>query len=110
MNGKKAYRLKTFVSVFGILLFAAIMLWVVVGLNSAKNMTEEKRLENVKQSVVNGAVLCYSVEGVYPESLAYLRENYGVKYEENRYLVHYKYVAADIMPTVTVSEKGQAVG
>lgn len=110
MNGKNAYRLKVFVTVFGILLFAAIMLWVVVGINSARDMTEEKRLENVKQSVVNGAVLCYSVEGVYPESLGYLRENYGVKYEENKYLVHYRYLGADIMPTVSVTVNGQNAG
>ena len=110
MNGKKLYRLKTFVAVFGILLFAALMVWLAAGLGAARSMTEEKKQENVKQSVVNGAVLCYSVEGVYPENLDYLRENYGVKYEENKYLVHYKYISADIMPSVSVTVNGQSAG
>ena len=110
MSGKKLYRLRTFVAVFGILLFAALMVWVIAGIGTARSMTEETRLDNVKQSVVIGAVLCYSVEGVYPESLQYLRENYGVKYEEDKYLVHYRYVAADIMPSVTVILNGQSEG
>lgn len=105
MNGKKAYRIRIFLSVLGVLVFAALLLWLIVGINSARSMTEETRMENVRQSVVNGAVLCYSVEGVYPESLEYLRENYGVRTDDNKYLVHYRYIAADIMPAVNVFEK-----
>ena len=93
-------------SVLGIMVFSALLIWLIIGIDGARSMTEETRLDNVKQSVVNGAVLCYSVEGVYPDSLEYLRENYGVKYDENKYLVHYKYVAADIMPGVTVFVNG----
>lgn len=102
MSGKKVYKLRIFLTVLGVMLFAVLLIWLSVGIGNARVMTEEKRLENVKQSVINGAVLCYSVEGVYPESLDYLRENYGVQFDENKYLVHYKYVTADIMPAVTV--------
>ena len=107
MNGKKAYRIRIFLSVLGVLVFAALMLWLIVGINSARTLTEEMRLENVRQSVVNGAVLCYSVEGVYPESIGYLRDNYGVRYDDSRYLVHYRYIAADIMPAVNVYINGE---
>lgn len=106
MDGKKLYRVKIFMSVLGILVFSALLIWLIIGINGARSMTEETRLDNVKQSVVNGAVLCYSVEGIYPESIAYLRENYGVKYDENKYLVHYRYIAADIMPDVNVFVNG----
>lgn len=102
MSGKKVYKLRIFMTVLGVMLFAVLLIWLSVGIGNAKVMTEDKRLENVKQSVINGAVLCYSVEGVYPENLDYLRENYGVQFDEKKYLVHYKYVTADIMPSVTV--------
>ncbi len=102
MNGKSAYRLKLLLSFLGVLVFGVLILWLITGINSARTMTEETRLNNVRQSVVNGAVLCYSVEGVYPDSMEYLKENYGVRYDENKYLVHYRYISADIMPSVNV--------
>ncbi len=110
MRGKKAYRIRTFLSVLGVLVFAALLLWLIVGINSARTLTEEVRLDNVRQSVVNGAVLCYSVEGVYPEDIGYLKDNYGVRYDEGKYLVHYRYIAADIMPAVNVFVSEQNSG
>ena len=107
MNEKSIYRLKIAVGVIGVLAFAAIIIWFMIGLGRTRDASDEQRLLNVKQSVVNGAVLCYSVEGFYPDGLAYLKENYGLTYDEDRYLVHYGYISADIRPTVMVYEKEQ---
>lgn len=102
MNEKTTYRLKILISAAGVLIFAAIMLWLVTGLGQTKTAAAEQQLADVKQSVINGAVLCYSIEGVYPESLGYLKENYGLRYDENKYLIHYRFVSADIMPFISV--------
>ena len=59
---------------------------------------------------MNGAVLCYSVEGFFPEDLDYLKENYGLNYDEKRYLVHYRYVSADICPSVLVYDSEETKG
>ena len=104
MNEKSIYKLKMFISIAALVVFAAVVVWLVIGLNRTEDISAEQRLENVKQSVTNGAVMCYSVEGFYPESIGYLEENYGVSYDKTKYLVHYRYVSADIRPTISVYE------
>lgn len=52
------------------------------------------------------AVTCYAVEGKYPPSLDYIRENYGVSYDERRYAVRYDAFASNVMPSVTVTRVG----
>ena len=102
MREKSLYKLKIFISAFGIILFIAIIIWFMIGIDRTRSVSDEQRLSNVKQSVMNGAVLCYSVEGFYPDSLDYLKENYGLSYDESRYHVYYGYVSADIRPSVMV--------
>lgn len=87
------------------IVFCAVLVWFLIGVNSAGNATRVQQLEAVKRSVENGITLCYSIEGAYPETLAYLSENYGVHYDEERYIVHYDCFAANVRPSVTVVEK-----
>lgn len=105
MKEKTLFRLKIFLTVCSAVLFAAVILWLIIGISNTDSAMDEQHLKNVKQSVMNGAVLCYSVEGFYPEDLGYLKDNYGLSYDENRYLVHYKYISAEICPTIMVYEK-----
>ncbi len=65
----------------------------------------EKRTEAVYNSVMNGALLCYSIEGEYPSDLEYLEKHYGVRINGDKYIVDYSYFGANIRPTVTVIEK-----
>ena len=104
MEEKSIYRLKIFIAISSVLIFGAVLLWLLLGLSRAGTVSAEQQLKAVKQSVTNGVVLCYSVEGYYPESIQYLKDNYGVDYDETKYLVHYRYVSGDIPPTVMVYE------
>ena len=63
---------------------------------------EEKEMENIENAVVQSAVFCYGTEGAYPESLAYLREHYGLQYDEDKYIVDYEIVGKNIRPQVRV--------
>ncbi len=110
MKEESLYRVKIFLSAIGIVAFIAIIVWFFTGLSNTRDMSDEQRRENVKQSVMNGAVLCYSVEGFFPEDLDYLKENYGLNYDEKRYLVHYRYVSADICPSVLVYDSEETKG
>ena len=49
---------------------------------------------------------CYSVEGAYPESLDYLRDNYGLYYDEDMFFVDYRVSGSIILPDITIIEKG----
>ncbi len=45
---------------------------------------------------------CYALEGEYPESLEYIKENYGLVYDEDRFFVDYRVSGSNIMPDVTI--------
>ena len=81
------------------LLFFAVFL---AGVQSVSAVSEEKEMENIENAVVRSAVFCYGTEGAYPESLAYLREHYGLQYDEDKYIVDYEIVGKNIRPQVRV--------
>ena len=49
---------------------------------------------------------CYALEGFYPPDLEYLKEHYGLTYDESSFVVEYQPVAGNIRPDVTILEKG----
>lgn len=95
------------ISVAAAALFVAVVCWFLVAVSRTEAAASAQRLETLKQSVENSITLCYSIEGVYPESLDYLKENYAVRYDDSEYIVHYDCFAANIRPTVTVIERLQ---
>ena len=100
---KKKYRSKLYL--LSVLLFAAVAVWFVISAGNADSAAGEKRTEAVYNSVMNGALLCYSIEGEYPSDLEYLEKHYGVRINGDKYIVDYSYFGANIRPTVTVIEK-----
>ncbi len=100
---KKKYRSKLYL--LSVLLFAAVAVWFVISAGNADSAAGEKRTETVYNSVMNGALLCYSIEGEYPSDLEYLEKHYGVRINGDKYIVDYSYFGANIRPTVTVIEK-----
>lgn len=86
-------------------LFAAIAVWFLISVSNADSAAGGKRAEAVYNSVMNGASLCYSIEGEYPPDLEYLEKNYGVRINRDKYIVDYSYFGANIRPTVTVAER-----
>ena len=104
MDKRFVFRLRAAATAATVVIFAVLILWLVTGLNRTQAATAEQRLDSVRRSVVNGAVLCYSIEGFYPESIDYLKDNYGLNIDGRKYLVHYRYVSADIKPSVIVTE------
>ncbi|MBP1549814.1 MAG: hypothetical protein J6A05_07395 [Oscillospiraceae bacterium] len=101
MEKKRVNRL----TVLSVILFVLVVVWFVISANNAGEAADKKRTESVYSTVMNGAVLCYSIEGEYPPSLDYLKENYGVKFDSDKYVVNYSYFGANIRPTVIVTEK-----
>ncbi len=62
----------------------------------------EKRVQDtIKKAVVN----CYTIEGVYPATLEYVEEHYGLIVDRDRYDVFYEIFADNIMPEITVIPK-----
>ena len=93
-------------TVLSVALFAAIIIWLIVSVGNASRSSERNRSEAMYTTIMNSASLCYSIEGEYPPDIEYLENNYGVKINRDKYVVHYEYFGANIRPTVTIIEKG----
>lgn len=91
----------------GVLLVAAALVFALLyGTAGVSKSAEESGLEAIRQAVMRAAVNCYSIEGAYPESLDYLKEHYGLRYDEERYLVSYDAFAQNLLPDVFVFVRG----
>lgn len=88
----------------GILLAAAVVfaLMAITNLDQGKQEQDIRQLEQVLHRT---AVACYAVEGAYPPDVAYMRQHYGLVYDESRYTVHYEVFASNFMPDITVMER-----
>jgi len=91
----------------GAALFAAAMLFVLVsGAGGVSKSADDSGIEAVKRAVMRAAVNCYAIEGAYPENLDYLKKNYGLHYDSDRYLVTYDAFSQNLLPDVFVIPVG----
>lgn len=70
-------------------------------LNIRGKSAEEGR-NQLAQSVSRAVMECYAREGVYPQNLEYLKENYALVYDESKYAVIYSPFAENLLPDITV--------
>ncbi len=63
---------------------------------------DRENLAMTEESIRRAAVECYALEGAYPPSLDCLTGRYGVTVDTGRYFVDYRYVAANLLPDITV--------
>lgn len=62
--------------------------------------------EMVRNAVRNAVLTCYAVEGVYPPDIGHLVENYGLAYDDDRYLITYDAFASNVLPEIRVEVRG----
>lgn len=48
---------------------------------------------------------CYALEGMYPSTLSYLEDNYGLTYDKEHFYIDYQYIGSNLRPDVTIIEK-----
>jgi uncharacterized protein with LGFP repeats len=87
----------------GIIICAFLVFYICVGALSTDTDQQEK--DNLYAAIQRSIVHCYSIEGAYPESLEYIVENYGVRYDTDKYFVDYQPQGSNILPDVTIIDK-----
>ena len=83
---------------------AAALLCFAAALNSLNDGRAEEDMRQLEETLRRGCVACYAAEGVYPPTVDYLQEHYGVQIDRERYTVHYSVFAENRMPDITVLE------
>ena len=84
--------------------FVALIAAFVLLVNSLTATSGSQETELVYDAVKNAALTCYAVEGAYPQSVEYLRANYGLAYDQDRYMVSYDASMGNMVPVIYVTE------
>ncbi|MCH5266499.1 MAG: hypothetical protein J1F02_11405 [Lachnospiraceae bacterium] len=102
-------RKKINVSVIKILFFLAILAVAVLFLwKAVQKMEMGQQAESLKQldsSIRKATMTCYATEGVYPPTIQYLQDNYGIQIDEGKFTVFYEVFGDNMMPDITVMER-----
>ena len=89
-------------------MFAALAAAVFCLYKAAGRMGSNQEAESLKQldtSIRKAMMTCYATEGVYPPTIQYLKDNYGVQVDETRFVVFYEVFWENMMPDITVMER-----
>ena len=81
---------------------AALLIAALLALGPVAGQRAEEQRLRIERAVRYAAVQCYSLEGAYPATMDYLKERYGVNYDERRFFVYYWPNGANIAPDIQV--------
>lgn len=102
-NGRKDHSFRNLI--LSALLFAVIAVCFCQGVLSVSSRTAEEQKQSLEEAINRGITQCYATEGRYPESLEYLKEEYGIQYDNDLFFVDYQILGANIVPDVTIIVK-----
>ena len=86
--------------------FLIVLLLFLGLLNSLSADTARQQRIHLENALNRGIITCYTLEGHYPESLEYLKEHYPLHYNEDMFFVDYQIQGANMLPDVTIIERG----
>lgn len=91
------------------LLIFAVLLAVFILLTQRMGTYQGQEESKMVHDAIHRAVLtCYAVEGAYPDDLDYLKQNYHLSFDEERFLVTYNAFGVNMSPDIYVTERGAA--
>lgn len=95
-----------------LLLVVVALLTAAMALPLSRFAQDSSRMQSraIEQAITTAVLQCYALEGSYPPSLAYLRDNYGVIIDEEHYYYRYEIFASNIRPVIAVTPKNFAQG
>ena len=91
--------------IFSVCVFILILFLFVQGLSSLSDSTRQRQKESLENAIMRNVTYCYTIEGAYPESLDYLKNNYGLIYDEELFFVDYHISGSNILPDITIIER-----
>lgn len=92
---------------WSIIIFIALIAAFLFGINSISKDTTDRQQQALETAIDRSIVSCYCVEGTYPPSLDYIKQHYGLTYDESLFFVDYRPIGSNILPDVTVIRKEQ---
>lgn len=91
--------------IFSILISLCAICIFTQGMYRLSANTHEEQKKNLETALWRSITQCYVIEGRYPESLEYLKQEYGISYETEDFFVDYQVIGENIAPDVMVIER-----
>lgn len=85
-----------------LILFIIIGSLFISGVASVSETTLAKQKESLETALHRSISQCYAVEGIYPPTLSYIEENYGLTYDKELFHVDYQPFSSNIFPDITI--------
>lgn len=104
-NKVRAPRLKGRIYLIFFAVVMVIFIWAVAEFGQANVDKQKESLENALDRAI---VQCYALEGTYPPSLDYIKEHYGLTYNEDLFYVTYESIGSNLRPDVTIIVRGDS--
>lgn len=90
---------------FSIILIFAILALFAYGVDQVNASNAQKQLQILDRAVSKSITECYALEGTYPPNITYLKDHYGLTYDEKNYRIDYTYIGANLRPNYMILEK-----
>ena len=88
-----------------VVILSALLLWFFPAISHLSEGQHEEGRAQLEMAIRRATVACYATEGIYPPTLEYLKQHYGIQIDKNRYSVFYEIFADNLMPEITVLVK-----
>ena len=85
--------------------FLIIVCACLFGLDHISERSSEEELATLEAAIYRSVAHCYATEGFYPESLEYLKDEYHITYDSDKYFVDYQIWGENMMPDITIIQK-----
>ena len=88
--------------IVSLVIMGVLALVVIISVSNCTSSYDERRLDEIRSTVISSVSQCYALEGEYPADLGYLEDNYGLIMDRSQYIYHYELFASNIFPDVKV--------
>lgn len=88
-----------------LVIFFIVAGWMIISLTQLQSKLNQEGAKRLEEALQRAAISCYSMEGIYPSSLEYLQQNYGVYIDEQKYHVFYEVIGENIKPEIKVYQR-----
>ncbi len=89
-------------TVFYLLIIVVILAGFFFGLGQISSGNTDRQEKSLQTAIERDIVQCYSLEGIYPPSLKYIEDHYGLIYDKELFFVDYRPIGSNIYPDVTI--------
>ncbi len=86
-----------------IVFFIVVFVVFFILLGNVSSDTLERQKNSLETAMEHNIAQCYALEGSYPPNVDYLKDHYGLTYDDKTFVVQYTYYGGNLYPDYVVT-------